>query len=119
MTPDAFRNVALSLPEATEGSHMGHADFRVRGKIFATLGFPDSTKAALRLTHMQQDMLCGAEPKVFAPVPGGWGARGATLVTLKAATKASVGDALAMAWKNAAPKSLQASSPRKSRLPPR
>jgi hypothetical protein len=110
MTPAAFRKLALSLPGTTEGSHMDHPDFRVRGKIFATLGFPDGTRAALRLTHMQQDMLCRAEPRVFAPVPGGWGARGATLVTLKAAKKLSVSDALAMAWKNVAPKSLQASS---------
>ena len=110
MTGAQFRKLALSLPEAVEQSHMGHPDFRVRGKIFATLGFPDNTKAALRLTNLQQDMLCRAEPVVFSPVPGGWGARGATLVTLKTAKKASVHDALAMAWKNVAPKALHASS---------
>lgn len=111
MTAAQFRKLALLLPEAVEQSHMGHPDFRVRGKIFATLGYPDSTNAALRLTNLQQDMLCRAEPAVFSPVPGGWGARGATRVTLKTAKKASVHDALVMAWKNVAPKSLQARSP--------
>ena len=49
VTADAFRRLALSLPEAVEGSHMGHADFRVCGKIFATLG-PDETWGMVKLT---------------------------------------------------------------------
>lgn len=44
MTAEEFRQLALSLPEATEQSHMGHPDFRVRGRIFATLGYPDGIR---------------------------------------------------------------------------
>ena len=108
MTEAQFRKLALSLPEAAERSHMGHPDFRVRGKIFATLGFPDATMAVVRLNSAQQDMLSHAEPAVFSPVPGAWGSRGATCITLKKATKASTLDALEMAWRRTAPKSLVA-----------
>lgn len=108
MTADAFRKLALSLPEATERSHMGHPDFRVRGKIFATLGYPDAAKAVVRINSAQQDMLSRAEPEAFAPVPGAWGSRGATIISLKKAMKAAALDALRMAWNNAAPKSLLA-----------
>jgi hypothetical protein len=112
VTADAFRRLALSLPEATEGSHMGHADFRVRGKVFATLGYPDATKAVVRINSAQQDMLSRAEPEAFTPVPGGWGSRGATIITLRKAKKAATLDALSMAWKNNAPKSLLAEARR-------
>ena len=108
MTPAAFRKLALSLPEATEQTHMAHPDFRVRGKIFATLGYPDASKAMVKLTSAQQDMMSRACPAAFSPVPGGWGERGATRVILKHADKATTLDALRMAWKNTAPKSLAA-----------
>lgn len=106
MTADEFRALALSLPEATELSHMGHPDFRVRGKIFATLGHPDESHAMVKLLHDQQDALTRARPDVFAPVPGGWGRRGATYVTLASLDEATALDALEMAWRNTAPKSL-------------
>jgi hypothetical protein len=106
MTAEEFRALALSLPEATEQSHMKHPDFRVRGKIFATLGYPDDTRAMVKLLHEQQDALVGARPDVFAPVPGGWGKRGATYMTLRAADEATAYDALVMAWRNNAPKAL-------------
>ena len=106
MTADEFRQLALSLPEATEGAHMGHADFRVRGKIFATLGHPDDGRGMVKLLHEQQDALTRARPEVFSPVPGGWGKRGATYVTLAVADEAIVYDALVMAWRNTAPKKL-------------
>lgn len=70
MTSAAFRKLALSLPEATEQSHMSHPDFRVRAKVFATMGYPDATKAMVKLSNMQQDTLVHAFPKMFAPVPG-------------------------------------------------
>jgi hypothetical protein len=101
VTPGAFRKLALALPDAEERSHMSHPDFRVRGKIFATLSSPDTSFGMVQLTNAQQDMLCKAEPASFVPVPGGWGARGATRVILKHAKVATVRDALAMAWKNA------------------
>lgn len=106
MTAEEFRSLALALPETTEQSHMDHPDFRVRGKIFATLGYPDGDRAMVKLTHEQQDALARSRPEVFAPVPGGWGRRGATYVTLRAADEAVVSDALLMAWVNTAPKAL-------------
>jgi hypothetical protein len=105
MTADAFRRLALSLPEAVEAEHMGHPDFRVRGKIFATLG-PDEAWGMVKLTPAQQGLLIQAEPKMFRPVPGGWGRRGATQVVLEAATKKAVQPVLAQAWRNVAPKRL-------------
>ena len=111
MTVEDFRRLALSLPEATEVGRMGHPDFRVRGKIFATLGHPDESHAMVKLLHEQQDALTRARPEVFAPVPGGWGRRGATYVTLAAADEDTTYDALVMAWRNTAPKKLVAQYP--------
>ena len=84
MTQDGFRRLALSLPEATEVGHMGHPDFRVRGKIFATLGYPDGGFGMLKLTPEQQEALISAEPLVFSPIKGAWGRGGATNVRLAA-----------------------------------
>lgn len=100
--------MALQLPEAAESSHQAHPDFRVRGKIFATLGYPDEKWAMVKLPGEQQDILCKAEPAVFVPVKGGWGRQGATSVCLKAAKKARVRGALLSAWRNVAPKRLAA-----------
>lgn len=105
MTAEEFRTLALEFPEATEGAHMGHADFRVRGKIFATLD-PDETRGMVKLTPDQQAVFVRTEPDVFQPVPGGWGRRGATHVRLEAASEPSVRQALAAAWRNTAPKRL-------------
>lgn len=106
MTADDFRRLALDLPEAEAGAHMGHADFRVGGKIFATLGYPDAAWAMVKLRPEQQEMLVQAEPAMFRPVKGGWGAKGATNVRLDAADEPSLRSALRMAWLNTAPKSL-------------
>jgi hypothetical protein len=94
------------MPEALERSHMGHPDFRVRGRIFATLGYPDDGWAMVKLTREQQEAFVSAEPKVFAPVKGGWGKGGATSVRLTPAKKRSLRLALAMAWRNVAPRPL-------------
>lgn len=106
MTASEFRKLALTLPESSEGSHMGHADFRVRGKIFATLGYPSEGCGMVRLTPMQQQLLVQAEPEVFVPAKGAWGSRGATTVRLRSARKLSVREALVSAWNNTAPKAL-------------
>jgi hypothetical protein len=106
--------VALSLPEATEGAHMGHADFRVRDKIFATLGYPDKAWGMVKLTPEEQGVLVEAEPAIFEPVPGGWGRRGNTLVRLKAADAATVRGSLTTAWRNTAPKALAKSLNKRS-----
>ena len=108
MTPSQFRRIALSLPDAVEGAHMGHADFRVGGKIFATLGHPDPAYGMVQLKPDQQALLVETSPKVFTPVPGGWGRQGSTHVRLAAADTATLRNALTMAWTNRAPKALHA-----------
>ncbi|HEU4391134.1 MAG TPA: MmcQ/YjbR family DNA-binding protein [Blastocatellia bacterium] len=109
MTADQFRKIALSLPEAIESAHMGHPDFRVRGKIFATL-YPGETAGMVKLTPEQQEAVVQAEPKVFTPVKGGWGRRGCTTVNLLAAKPNTARKALTLAWRNTAPKRLVESS---------
>jgi hypothetical protein len=101
-----FRQIALSLPGAIEGSHQGHADFRVGKRIFATLGYPDANWGMVKLTPEQQAVLIEAEPKIFRPVPGGWGKRGSTNARLASATPATLQSALTFAWRNVAPKTL-------------
>ena len=106
MTANDFRRLALSFPQTSEGSHMGHPDFRVAGKIFATLFHPDKAWAMVKLTPEQQEELVRTEPAVFTPVKGGWGRQGATHVHLRAATKRLLAPAVAAAWRNRAPKRL-------------
>src|SRR5262245_20394406 len=81
VTPATFRRLALSLPEASEAAHMGHPDFRVRNKIFASLGTPDRDWGTVKLTPEQQGVLTEAEPAVFKPATGAWGRRGWTHVS--------------------------------------
>ena len=102
MTSEDFRRMALAFPETSEGEHMGHPDFRVGKRIFATI-LPDAEWGMVRLTPPQQKMFVQAEPRMFVPVKGGWGRRGATQVRLKTAGKAAVRGALEAAWRNAAP----------------
>ncbi len=103
MTANQFRRLALSLPEVVESAHMGHPDFRAGGKIFATLGAPDERWGMLKLTLEQQRHYVEAEPKIFVPVKGGWGRRGATNVKLAAATRRTLWDAMTTAWRNVSP----------------
>lgn len=106
MTARDFRRLALSFPATIEKAHQSHPDFRVAGKIFATLGYPDASWAMVKLTPEQQAEFIAAEPNVFVPVKGGWGSKGATNVKLRAAKAATVRSALAAAWCNIAPKHL-------------
>jgi len=106
MTADEFRDLALSLPEAVEVGHMGHPDFRIRNKIFATLGYPTDNFAMVKLTPEQQEQFVEDEPDVFVPVKGGWGRKGSTNVILDAASDETVRPALVAAWRNTAPKKL-------------
>ena len=110
MTAEDFRRLAKSLPEAAEDAHMGHPDFRVRGKIFATLGAPDEDWGMVKLTPEQQRAFVESAPRVFAPVKGGWGLRGATNVRLAAASARTLRPALLTAWRNVAPRSLTAAA---------
>ncbi|PYJ37107.1 MAG: hypothetical protein DME84_08765 [Verrucomicrobia bacterium] len=106
MTADDFRKIALSCPEAVESAHMSHPDFRVRGKIFATLGYPDQEWATLKLTPAEQSEFIEADPDVFRPVKGAWGRRGNTNVYLSAAKIGKMRKVIRVAWRNAAPKPL-------------
>ena len=107
MTPNDFRKIALSLPEAEERAHMDHPDFRVAGKIFATLGYPDKTRGMVKLSPEDQHNFSQDFPEAFIPVKGTWGRRGATSVDLKTAKKDAVANALRAAWRNVAPKRLR------------
>ncbi|HZU09767.1 MAG TPA: MmcQ/YjbR family DNA-binding protein [Pseudacidobacterium sp.] len=102
MTLNDFRRLALSLPEAREAEHMGHPDFRVAGKIFATLAYPDASFGMVELSPLDQERFVKAAPAVFVPVPGYWGRNGATRVHLKKATKTVLKPAMEAAWKRAA-----------------
>ena len=104
MTAAEFRRIALSLPGAVEGAHGGHPDFRVGGKIFATLGYPDARSGALMLTPQDQDFLLRDYPRAFIPAVGAWGRAGSTMVLLRAAPRKAVAIALESAWKRRAPK---------------
>lgn len=105
MTAADFRRLALTLPEATESAHMGHPDFRVRNKIFATLDASE-TLGMVKLNPEQQHEFVKAHPEIFVPVKGGWGRKGATYVRLAAAKEEMLVKALGIAWRNTAPKSL-------------
>jgi hypothetical protein len=106
MTPDAFRRLVLAFADTVERSHMNHPDFRVGGKVFATLGYPDKTHAMVKLSPAQQEDFVASHPNVFAPVNGAWGRQGSTTVDLKAATRSIIQPALLAAWRNYAPKPL-------------
>jgi hypothetical protein len=106
MTPNQFRELALSFPEAIESAHMRHPDFRVGGKIFATLGYPDEDSAMVKLSADNQKEFVRTSPGVFTPVKGAWGRQGATTVNLPAAKTNAVREALTAAWRNTAPNRL-------------
>jgi hypothetical protein len=105
-TAATFRRVALALPQATEGAHGGHPDFRVANKVFASLGVPDKAWGMVKLTPEQQEMLMDAEPDAFRPAAGAWGRRGYTHVRLADVDQRTLRSALRMAWRNTAPKKL-------------
>ena len=115
MTPDDFRRIALPQPGAVEAGHMGHPDFRADGRVFATLGYPDAAHGMVKLTLEQQEALVEAEPGTYAPVPGGWGRKGATHVRLRRAKAKSLGLALTLAWRNVAPPARPAARPKPSK----
>ena len=111
MTAAEFRRAALSLPGATEGAHMGHPDFRVSGKIFATLGYPTPGSATIMLSPSEQDLLMQALPTVVNRAAGAWGSAGSTTVVLRTAPRHAVTVALESAWKRRAPRKLVANHP--------
>lgn len=111
-----FRRIALSLDGAAEGSHMGAADFRVGGRIFATLASEKQGYGNLMLTPELQADFVRELPQVFLPIPGGWGRMGATHIRLAKTSEDVLAGALRTAWKLRVEKNAKASRPkRKSR----
>ena len=99
MNADDFRRLALSLQGAEESSHMGAADFRVGGRIFATLASVAQGYGNLMLTPGEQAEFVAEAPEVFLPVAGGWGRGGVTHIRLDAANEDVMLGALRTAWK--------------------
>ncbi|MFY9690947.1 MAG: MmcQ/YjbR family DNA-binding protein [Candidatus Acidiferrales bacterium] len=108
VTVTDFRRIALSFPEAIESAHQDHPDFRVGGKVFATLRYPEKGWGMVKLPPKEQVFFIEAAPHVFQPANGTWGLRGATIVRLRAANKTSLRRALAAGWRSVAPKTLVA-----------
>jgi hypothetical protein len=105
MTAAQFRRIALSFPEAVEASHMDHPDFRVGGRIFATLA-ADGSAGVVMLDREDQEFLIRIGEGAFSPAAGAWGQQGSTVITLRNAKPALVRDAIEAAWRRRAPKRL-------------
>jgi hypothetical protein len=102
MTIDQFRKMALEIPNVIERSHMNHPDFRVAGKIFASLGVPDESWGMVKLIPEQQRAFIEKAPNVFKPCSGAWGQQGYTNIHLASARPNIVRAALEAAAKNVA-----------------
>ena len=98
-TADDFRRIAVGMKDASEGAHMGHPDFRVNGRIFATL-HADLRWGMVILTPEQQQAFVKDLPGTFVPENGAWGRQGCTAVRLEAADEEIIGEALTLAWQN-------------------
>src|SRR2546430_16784999 len=100
MTANKFRSLALGISGALESSHMEHPDFRIGGKVFASLGYPDDEHGMVKLTSEQQRAFLKKAPGVVDPCAGAWGKRGATSVRLRSAPVGLLRAALVAASKN-------------------
>ncbi|HET9219899.1 MAG TPA: MmcQ/YjbR family DNA-binding protein [Terriglobia bacterium] len=99
MTVADFKRIALEMEGAEEGSHMGAVDFRVGGRIFATLASQAEGYGNLVLTPQEQSAFCEELPEVFVPIAGGWGRMGMTHIVLAKASQDVLRGALHSAWK--------------------
>jgi hypothetical protein len=119
MNASDFHRIALSLEGAEEGSHMGAVDFRVGGRIFATLASVSQGYGNLMLTPEQQAAFIADAPALFLPVHGGWGRSGATHIRLDAVNEDTLAGALHSAWKLRVEKNQKpAKAPRAAKKPP-
>ena len=109
-----FQRIALSFEGAEEGSHMGQVDFRVGGRIFATLASAAHGYGNLMLTPEQQATFVDELPDVFLPIAGGWGRMGATHIRLAAASEDVLTGALRVAWKTRLEKNRQTKAARQT-----
>jgi hypothetical protein len=99
MNAEDFRRIALSLDGAEEGSHMGARDFRVGGRIFATLAAASQGFGNLMLTPEKQAQYVAEQPELFLPVKGGWGRMGITHIRLAHVDEDVLHGALHTAWR--------------------
>jgi hypothetical protein len=99
LTADDFRRIALGMKDAVESAHMGHPDFRLKGRIFATL-HADRKHGMVKLTPEQQETFVREHPAAFAPENGRWGRQGCTAVRLDMIDEDTVGEAMTLAWGN-------------------
>jgi hypothetical protein len=115
VTAKDFQRIALGLEGAEEGSHMGAMDFRVGGRIFATLASVKEGYGNLMLTPEIQAEFLRERPDLFLPVHGGWGRNGATHIRLAVADEDSLRGALHSAWKLRVEKNSKSASRRVSK----
>ena len=118
MTHERFRRIALSFPDTIEGAHMGHPDFRVSGRIFATL-HDDLKTGMVKLTPDQQALFVRDYPAAFSPENGAWGRQGCTRVQLGKVNDEALGEAMTLACQNTRPRAQSKPAPRKKIATPR
>jgi hypothetical protein len=111
MTPPDFRRIALGMKDAIESAHMAHPDFRVNGRIFATL-HADMKWGMVKLTPEQQERFVRDVPDAFKPENGTWGLQGCTAVRLDTIDEDTLGEAMTLAWRNAVEKKASTSKPK-------
>lgn len=99
LSQQAFRRIALGMKGAIESAHMGHPDFRVNGRIFATL-HRDTQWGMVKLTPDQQKAFVREDPETFVPEHGAWGRQGCTSVRLASVDEDALGEAMTLAWQN-------------------
>jgi hypothetical protein len=113
LNDEDFRRIALGMKDVIESAHMGHPDFRVNGRIFATL-HADHQWGMVKLTPDQQAAFVRDDPAAFKPESGAWGRQGCTAVRLDKVDEEVLGEAMTLAWQNNAARRVPA--PRKARL---
>jgi hypothetical protein len=104
LTHKDFRRIALGMKGAEEGAHMGHPDFRVNGRIFATL-HEDLRFGMVKLTPEEQERFMQEDAASFAPEAGAWGRAGCTRVRIESVDEDTLGEAMTLAWQNGMAKS--------------
>lgn len=113
MTPAQFRKLALSMPDAVEGAHHGHADFRRDGRVFASL-HPDGERAMVKVPLDEQRRLCASRGDAFSPAAGAWGRAGCTMVVLAEVDVRELAGAMTLAWQQVALAAAATRRPRRS-----
>jgi len=111
-----FRRIALALSDVAEQSHMGHPDFRTRGRIFASLR-ADEKHGAVKLAPDEQRELIARDPASFEPESGAWGRQGWTRIALASVSEEDLGEALTLAWRHLSAAPIKAVTHSRERSP--